>query len=52
LAARLAHVRYESTGHGAALNHGDCFACALAKAMDAPLMCNGSDFPATDIRVA
>ena len=51
-AARLAHVRYgKGTGHGAALNYGDCFAYALAKAMDAPLLCKGKDFPMTDIGI-
>jgi ribonuclease VapC len=43
--ARSAHLRFgKGTGHGAALNYGDCFAYALAKAMDAPLLCKGSDF--------
>lgn len=52
-AARLAHLRYgKGTGHGAALNYGDCFAYALAKAMDAPLLCKGNDFPLTDIGIA
>jgi ribonuclease VapC len=39
-------------GHSAALNYGDCFAYALAKASDAPLLCKGNDFSLTDIRVA
>jgi ribonuclease VapC len=52
-AARLAHLRYgKGTGHGAALNYGDCFAYALAKAMDAPLLCKGNDFPLTDVGIA
>jgi ribonuclease VapC len=51
--ARLAHVRFgKGTGHSAALNYGDCFAYGLAKAMDAPLLCKGNDFPLTDIRIA
>ena len=51
--ARDAHLRYgRGTGHSAALNYGDCFAYALAKAMDAPLLCKGNDFPLTDIRIA
>jgi ribonuclease VapC len=51
--ARSAHLRFgKGTGHGAALNYGDCFAYALAKAMDAPLLCKGSDFPLTDIKIA
>jgi ribonuclease VapC len=50
--ARSAHLRFgKGTGHGAGLNYGDCFAYALAKAMDAPLLCKGHDFPLTDIGV-
>jgi ribonuclease VapC len=52
-AARSAHLRFgKGTGHGAALNYGDCFAYALAKAMDASLLCKGDDFPMTDIGIA
>jgi ribonuclease VapC len=52
-AARSAHLRFgKGTGHGAALNYGDCFAYGLAKAMDAPLLCKGNDFPLTDISIA
>jgi ribonuclease VapC len=51
--ARAAHLQFgKGTGHGASLNYGDCFAYALAKAMDAPLLCQGSDFPLTDIGIA
>jgi ribonuclease VapC len=51
-AARLAHVRFgKGTGHAAALNYGDCFAYALAKTLDAPLLCKGNDFAETDIVV-
>lgn len=51
--ARSAHLRFgKGTGHGAALNYGDCFAYGLAKAMDAPLLCKGNDFPLTDINIA
>jgi ribonuclease VapC len=51
--ARTAHLRFgKGTGHRAALNYGDCFAYALAKAMDAPLLCKGNDFPLTDIPTA
>jgi len=32
--------------------YGDCFAYALAKAMDAALLCKGSDFRLTDIGIA
>ena len=52
-AARSAHVRFgKGTGHSAALNYGDCFAYALAKTMDAPLLCKGNDFRSTDIGIA
>jgi ribonuclease VapC len=52
-AARSAHLRFgKGTGHSAALNYGDCFAYALAKVMEAPLLCKGSAFPSTDIRIA
>jgi ribonuclease VapC len=51
--ARLAHLQFgRGTGHRAALNYGDCFAYALAKAMDAPLLGKGNDFPLTDIALA
>jgi ribonuclease VapC len=51
--ARSAHLRFgKGAGHGAALNYGDCFAYGLAKAMDAPLLCKGNDFPLTDIGIA
>jgi ribonuclease VapC len=36
----------------AALNLGDCFAYALAKEIDAPLLFKGEDFTQTDIRRA
>jgi ribonuclease VapC len=52
-AARSAHLKFgKGTGHGAALNYGDCFAYALAKTMDAPLLCKGKDFPLTDVSIA
>ena len=51
--ARSAHVRYgKGTGHGAALNYGDCFAYSLAKTMTVPLLCKGNDFPLTDLVMA
>ena len=50
--ARLAHLRYgKGTGHAASLNYGDCFSYGLAKEMNAPLLCKGSDFRLTDIRI-
>jgi ribonuclease VapC len=51
-AARSAHLQFgKGTGHGAALNYGDCFAYALAKAMEVPLLCKGNDFRLTDIGI-
>jgi ribonuclease VapC len=51
-AARSVHIRFgRGTGHGAALNYGDCFAHGLAKEMKAPLLCKGNDFRLTDIRI-
>lgn len=44
--------RYGKGRHRAALNIGDCFAYALAKATDLPLLYKGSDFSRTDIRPA
>lgn len=38
--------------HPARLNFGDCFAYALAKARDLPLLFKGDDFSKTDIRDA
>lgn len=52
-AARSAHLRFgKGTGHGAALNYGDCFAYALAMVMGASLLCKGNDFPLTDVSIA
>jgi ribonuclease VapC len=51
--ARMAFRMYgRGTGHGAALNFGDCFSYALAKSLDAPLLFKGDDFSRTDIRPA
>jgi ribonuclease VapC len=51
--ARTAHQTYgKGTGHGAALNFGDCFSYALAKSLDVPLLFKGADFSRTDIRPA
>lgn len=38
--------------HPARLNLGDCFAYALAKQLDAPLLYKGDDFALTDVRPA
>ena len=50
--AREAAVRYGKGRHRAALNFGDCFAYALAKSEDIPLLCTGTDFAATDVAIA
>ncbi len=38
--------------HPAALNLGDCFAYACAQQHGMALLCNGEDFPRTDIMIA
>lgn len=54
--ARLARDAYRDfgrgSGHPAGLNHGDCFAYALAKASGEPLLFLGGDFARTDVAVA
>ena len=47
--ARRAWRRFGRGNHPAALNFGDCFAYALAKATGEPLLFKGEDFPQTDI---
>lgn len=42
----------KGTGHKARLNLGDCFAYALAKDLDEPLLFKGNDFIHTDVRRA
>lgn len=49
LAARHAYARYGQGRSPAALNFGDCFACALAQVHGRPLLFKGDDFSATDI---
>ena len=49
--ARSAWRRYGKGRHPAALNFGDCFAYALAKIVEEPLLAKGTDFAATDIQV-
>ncbi len=51
-AALDAYLRFGKGLHPARLNLGDCFAYALAKALDAPLLYRGDDFAQTDIRSA
>jgi ribonuclease VapC len=49
--AREAHQRFgRGSGHPAQLNFGDCFAYALAKNLDEPLLFIGQDFVHTDVR--
>lgn len=50
--AITAFRRFGKGRHRAGLNIGDCFAYALAKAADLPLLFKGDDFVHTDIRVA
>ena len=51
--ARAAYRDFgRGSGHPAALNFGDCFAYALAKAMREPLLFKGDDFSHTDVGVA
>ncbi len=51
--ARVAHRRYgRGSGSPARLNFGDCFAYALATALDEPLLFKGDDFIHTDVTPA
>jgi ribonuclease VapC len=47
--ATLAFERYGKGRHPAALNMGDCFSYACAKAYRVPLLYKGNDFPQTDL---
>ena len=47
--ARVAWRKYGKGRHPAGLNFGDCFAYALAKVMDQPILFKGDDFTHTDI---
>jgi ribonuclease VapC len=47
-----AYAQFGKGRHPAALNMGDCFAYACAKANRAALLFKGDDFGKTDIRVA
>ena len=44
--------RFGRGRHPAALNLGDCFAYALSKARDEPLLYKGDDFSQTDVKAA
>ncbi len=54
--ARIARAAYRDfgrgSGHPARLNFGDCFAYALAKSTNEPLLFKGSDFAQTDVIAA
>jgi ribonuclease VapC len=51
--ARDAYRRFgKGRGHPTRLNFGDCFAYALSKAFDEPLLFVGQDFIHTDVRRA
>ena len=54
--ARIARFAYRDFGRGsnhpARLNFGDCFAYALAKALNEPLLFKGDDFTHTDVEPA
>lgn len=50
--AREAWRIYGRGVHPAKLNYGDCFAYALAKEREEPLLFKGEDFPQTDIEPA
>jgi ribonuclease VapC len=51
--ARQAHKQFgRGSGHPARLNFGDCFAYALAKHRNEPLLFKGNDFGKTDIEAA
>jgi ribonuclease VapC len=49
VAAREAYFRYGRGYHPAGLNLADCFAYALAKTRNEPLLFKGNDFSKTDI---
>ena len=50
--ARSAYRRFGRGRHAAGLNFGDCFAYALARALDEPLLFVGDDFAQTDVQAA
>ena len=47
-----AQAKYGKRNHPAGLNVGDCFAYALAKTRNEPLLFKGDDFRHTDVRAA
>jgi ribonuclease VapC len=48
--ARQAYLDFGKGNHPAGLNFGDCFAYALATALDESLLFKGDDFGRTDVR--
>ena len=52
VAALAAYLTFGRGYHRARLNLADCFAYALAKALDAPLLYKGEAFALTDVRSA
>lgn len=50
--ARAAYQKFGRGNHPARLNLGDCFAYALAKARNEPLLFKGDDFRLTDVEAA
>ncbi len=52
MAARDAYFKYGKNYHRAGLNFGDCFAYALAKSRNEPLLFKGDDFSKTDVTAA
>ncbi len=50
--ARRVYRRFGKGKHPAKLNMGDCFAYALAKQLDVPLLYKGTDFDKTDVKSA
>jgi ribonuclease VapC len=51
-AALEAYLTYGRGYHGARLNLADCFAYALAKRLNVPLLYKGNDFSLTDVQRA
>jgi ribonuclease VapC len=47
-----AFARFGKGRHRAALNFGDCMAYAVAKLAGQPLLCTGTDFAKTDLKLA
>lgn len=51
LIARRAFLEFGKGKHPAQLNFGDCFAYALAKGLDQPLLFKGEGFSKTDVKL-